>query len=57
MNVIDIVEQMRPFSWAYIDVGFRQGREAVLKQFQQELDQEEDSPIDRSANIQATTTG
>src|SRR5258706_7297509 len=49
INVISIIEKLRPFSWAYIDTGFRQGREAVLKQYKQQFDQYEedkDQPID-----------
>jgi len=35
MDVIEIVEQIRALPNAYVDCGFLQGREAVLKQFQQ----------------------
>lgn len=38
MNVIDVVERLRLFPWAYIDCGFRQGGDAVLKQFQQQYE-------------------
>ncbi len=44
MKLTDVVEKLRPFSWAYIDTGFRQGRNAVLKRYQEQFEQtEEDS--------------
>ena len=44
MKIIDIVEKLRPSSWAYIDVGFRQGREAVLRQYKQQFEPYEEEP-------------
>lgn len=35
MKIIEIVEQLRKLPTAYVDCGFLQGRDAVLKQFQQ----------------------
>lgn len=35
MKIIEIVEQLRKLPNTYIDYGFLQGRDAVLKQFQQ----------------------
>lgn len=42
MKIIEVVEKIRLSSWAYIDVGFRQGRNAVLKQYQEQFEQTEE---------------
>ncbi len=51
MKINDIVERLRPLPGTYIDCGFRQGRDAVLKQFRQQLDQDAQYNVDRSATI------
>jgi hypothetical protein len=52
MKIIEIIEKAQIQPWIYIDTGFRQGKEVVLKQIRQNLDQEDRYPIDREATIE-----
>ena len=38
MTIIDIVETSRPFPWAYIDCGFRQGEKTIRAHLQNQFD-------------------
>ena len=44
MMVETIIEELRHFSWTYVDTGFRQGREAVLQQYQKQFEDYEQDP-------------
>jgi len=51
MMVETIIEELRHFSWTYVDTGFRQGREAVLQQYQKQFEdyeQDPDHPVEES---------
>ncbi|MEZ4645421.1 MAG: hypothetical protein R3E31_22265 [Chloroflexota bacterium] len=46
MELIDSVEQIKLLSGAFVDYGYRQGKDAILKQFNQRSGENEEDFVD-----------